>query len=176
MRSLITALIILPLVALAEVDNQKEPEFALTTEYFDSYVKSLDYYPFTQDLATIDEAISGEYSYNWSIGAPAVRHVVEAACLGDFDRLLLGWWQSGDRAARVAVLAVYFSTGRDPDMTPFPQFARDAKRFTEEEAKERIAEVDFVRSNSPYFRTWLRSLTSDNLPADAKFRRIIGPK
>jgi hypothetical protein len=176
MRSLIAVLIIIPLVTLAEVNNQKEPEFALTTEYFDTFVKSLDYYPFTDDLKTIDEAIAGEYSYNWSIGVPRVRHIVEAACLGDFDRVLLGWWRSTDREARVAVLAIYYNNGRDPEMTPFPNFARDAERFGPEEAEERIEEIKFVRSNLHYFKKWLRSLASDDLPEDAKFRKIIGPK
>ena len=177
MKRLITLLVLVPLISFAEDPKEEEREFALTTEYFDWDAKTLDYYPFTEDLTKIDKGVSGEYSYCWSIGWPQTRHIVQAACLGDRDKVLAGWWQTKDRAARVAALAVFYCTAKsDPDMSNFPQFARDAKRFKDEEAKERSEEVAFVRARLPYFKNWLRSLVVDNLPEDASFLRAIGPK
>jgi len=67
MRTLISAVVLLPLIAFGDTANLDESEIALTTKYFDSFQKSLDYYPFTEDLRKIDDAIAGEYSYCWSI-------------------------------------------------------------------------------------------------------------
>ncbi|MES2924311.1 MAG: hypothetical protein V4819_22360 [Verrucomicrobiota bacterium] len=174
MTRLIATLFLVPLVTFAEPEVEEERAFALTNDYFDWDAKTLDYYPFTQDLKKIDEGIAGEYSYNWSIGVPATRHVVEAACLGDYDRVLLGWWRSTDRAARVATLAIYYCTMGPSDMSNFPQFAEDAKRFEATEAKERTEEIEFVTTQLPYFKNWLRSLVSDNLPEDSKFLKALG--
>ena len=150
MNRLIFILFLVPLIALAEPPAQEEREFKLTTEHFDWDAKTLDYYPFTEDLKKIDEGISGEYSYYWSIGSPQTRHIVQAACLGDYDKVLAGWWRTTDRAARVAALAVFYCTATtDPDMSNFPQFARDAERFKDDEAKERSEEVAFVRARLP---------------------------
>lgn len=174
MKQLI-ALFLLPLMVVAEPEAEEEREFELATQHFDRDAKTLDYYPFTEDLEKIDEGISGEYSYSWSIGFPSTRHIVEAACLGNYDRVLLGWWRSKDRAARVAALAVFYCTGKDPDMSPFPQFAEDAKRFGPAEANERAEEIAFVRAQRPYFANWLRSLVADNLPKDSAFLKGIRP-
>ncbi len=177
MNRLISILFLVPLISLAEPPAQEEREFALTTEYFNWDAKTLDYYPFTEDLKKIDEGISGEYSYSWSIGSPQTRHVVQAACLDNYDKVLAGWWRTKDRAARVAALAVFYCTATtDPDMSNFPQFARDAERFKDDEAKQRSEEIAFVRARLPYFKNWLRSLVSDNLPKDSKFLKALGPK
>ena len=174
MTRLIATLFLVPLVIFAESEVEEERAFALTTDYFDWDAKTLDYYPFTQDLKKIDRGISGEYSYNWSIGVPRTRHVVEAACSGDYDRVLLGWWQSTDRAARVSALAIYYCTMGPSDMSPFPRFAEDAKRFEAAETKQRTEEIEFVKRQLPYFNNWLRSLVSDNLPEDSKFLKALG--
>ena len=177
MNRLLILLFLVPLLSFAQTAEEEEREFALTTEYFNWDAKTLDYYPFTEDLTKIDEGISGEYSYCWSIGWPQTRHIVQAACLGDSDRVLVGWWRTKDRAARVAALAVFYCTATsDPDMSNFPQFARDAKRFKDDEATERSEEIAFVRARLPYFKNWLRSLVSDNLPKDSSFLKALGPK
>lgn len=177
MNRAITLLFLVPLICFAEPPAEPEREFALTTEYFDGDAKSLDSYPFAEDLKQIDEGVSGEYSYNWSIGWPQTRHVVQAACLGDYDRVLVGWWRTKDRAARVAAVAVFYCTATtDPEMSNFPQFAKDAERFREEEAKERSEEIAFVRAHLPYFKNWLRSLVSDKLPKESNFLKALGPK
>jgi hypothetical protein len=175
MKRLIATLCLVPLVSFAEPEVEEERAFALTTDYFDWDAKTLDYYPFTEDLTKIDEGISGEYSYCWSIGSPGTRHVVQAACLSAYDTVLVGWWQGKDRAARIAALAVFYcTTTSDPDMSNFPQFAKDAERFKDGEAKERIEEIAFVRARLPYFKNWLRSLVSDNLAEDSKFLKALG--
>ena len=99
--------------------------------------------------------------------------MVEAACLGQYSKILCGWWQSRDRAARVAALAIYYCTQGDPEMSPFPRFTEDAKRFEPTEAKERLEEIEFVRTQKPYFQNWLASLVADNLPADAPLLKLL---
>jgi hypothetical protein len=178
MNKLISLIFLVPLISFAEppAEEKEERKFALTTDYFDWDAKKLDYYPFTEDLKKIDEGISGEYSYCWSIGWPQARHIVQAACLGNYDTVLVGWWRTKDRAARVVALAVFYSTATNDDNSSFPQFAKDAERFKDEEAKERSEEIAFVRAHLPYFKNWLRSLVSDNLPKDSKFLKALGPK
>ena len=150
----------------------EEREFQLEKTYFDWVAEELDYYPFTPDLQTIDEGIAGEYSYHWSIGLAQPRHVIQAACLIDYNRVLLAWWRSKERATRVTALAVFYGT-RKADISTFPNFEKDLERFGREEARERREELVFVKANRAFFRTWLRDLTEDTLPKDSQFLKAL---
>jgi hypothetical protein len=176
MNRLILILFLVPLISYAEPPAEAEREFSLANEYFDWDAKTLDNYPFTEDLKKIDERISGEYIYSWEIGFPRTQHIIQAACLDNYDKVLAGWWRTKDRAGRVAALAVFYCTATtDNTMSNFPQFARDAMRFKDDEAKERSEEIVFVKTRIPYFKNWLRSLVSDKLPKDSKFLKALGP-
>ena len=152
--------------------DEEEREFKLEKDYFNWLAKRLDYYPFTTDLKKIDDGVSGEYSYCWSIGWPQPRHVIQAACLIDEDKVLLSWWRSKDRETRVVALAVFHCT-RVVDFGTFPKFEKGVERFKPEEAKERKEELEFVRTHSAFFRKWFSDLTSDTLPKDCKFLKSL---
>ena len=58
----------------------------------------------------------------------------------------LEWYRSPYRKIRLVVLSLYYATA-DPDLARFPAFKHDAERYKEEEARERMDEIDFVVSH-----------------------------
>ena len=169
MRLLVLALSVLILsISSSFGDEIEQREFKLEKDYFSWLAKQLDYYPFTNNLTSIDDGISGEFGYAWSIGSPQPRHIIQAACMNNESRVQLGWWRSNNRCSRVMALAVLYCT-RDDTSGRFPTFGKDLERFKEGEMQERREELEFVRANKEFFRTFLLKLTSDTLPQDSGF-------
>ena len=159
---------IFSLISSSLADNLEQREFKLERDHFRWIAKQLDYYPFTNDLASIDEGISGEFVYSWSIGYPQPRHILQAACMNDEDKVLVGWWRAKNRSSRVMALAVFYCT-RDDTSGRFPSFGKDVERFEVGERRERKEELTFVRKYRDFFRRLFLELTSDTLPDDSGF-------
>jgi hypothetical protein len=58
------------------------------------------------------------------------------------------WWQKDDRVARAFILSLYLPMS-DEGSSALPSFQTDAKRFQPGEARERLDELEYVRTHLP---------------------------
>jgi len=90
----------------------------------------------------------GEYVYCFSIGWPKLEHLIQAAIVGETDRLYTEWWRSERRDTRIIASALLYALENieaDTFNSPRPY------RFNDAERKCRIDEMEFVRKNLDYF-------------------------